>query len=238
MVYSNLNKVCANIIENKYLFWRMLQKDDKTLIAECVNVENLNSKVSSEILQREIEALEGTGYVIVRVYKEAPKQGGNNTQLVYNIRIGEEVPGQNISGYASQNNSGFNMQTFNMMQEFNNKIAGISLDLEKEKHKAELKAMEDKFKTGTGEIDPYIKEIVGIAKMAFIKQGAAQEPVTTHQPINGIQERQEFAATILKWNKADANYLQAMKAIAHFATVQPNEYKEQVSLLINLYKNQ
>ena len=230
MIYTSLDRIKENIINRNWLFWRVYQKDEKSTIAECINIENLTPKKSADYLSEEIAALQGSGYIIIKLYQKPPQQGGNNTgTLNFYVRINE---GSEEGGTPVGNTNNMN---FGMINGFYQQIQDLNLKLLQEQQKAALKEIENKYeaKNNKTEVDPIFKELLGVAKVALASKSNPNQNTVQNVPINGINDKKDFTDTIKKWAALDPNYIQAMKAIVHFAEVDPDSYKTYLNLLID-----
>jgi len=254
MIYTNIKIIQDNIIERERPYWRMFQKDEKSLIAESVDIEGLTPKLSADLLAKELQNLEGTGYVIVKLFAQPPTKGGNNTgSLTYNVRIGTD---EEVKGYAPKES--FN---FGMFQNFNDQINGLKLQiLESNKNKEieDLKRMYEE-KSKKVDLDPTLKEIISIAKVAIFNKNnpgshhpgsnnpgsnnpgsnhpGSNNPGSHQRTINGINDREEFIQLLKKWNELDPNYINVLKALVYFAQTNFDTYKLQSGMLIDQYNN-
>lgn len=247
MIYTQLKTIQDNIIDRQRPFWRMYQKDDKNLIAESVDIEGITPQKSADLLEKEINNLDGTGYVIVKLYAQPLTKGGNNHgALTYYVRIGGEE--ESVKGYPGGNIN------FGMFQQFNQELTGLKLQMiEKDKNR-EIEDLKRKYeeKASKTDLDPTLKEIISIAKVAIFQnknksnnqvpvnntQPPIKEPVNnTTRPINGIDDKQQFIQLLQRWHKADPNYLEVIKSIVHFAETDSDTYKFQTGLLIDQFKN-
>jgi hypothetical protein len=243
MIYTSVKSIQDNIKDRNRPFWRMYQRDEKNLIAETVDLENINADKSAKILEDEINALNGSGFVIVKLYSQPLTKGGNNTGiLTYNVRIGSD----NDDSIKGNQNSFSNI---GLITNFYEKINGLQMELINQKSEAAIKDLERKYeeKNKVAATDPMLKEILSIAKSAIYsynnKNNNVQQPQQPAQPqpqqsrpINGIDDRKEFIDHITRWHKADENYLEVLKAIVFFAENDPDVYKFQTDLLINQSK--
>lgn len=241
MIYTTLKTIQENIIERNRPFWRIYQRDEKNMLADSSDIEGLNAKRSAEILATEIEALNGSGFVIVKLYAQPLTKGGNNTGiLTYNVKIGADDD-QGVKG----NSGGFN--NFGLISGFHTEIMNLNMKLLQQQNDAAIKDLERKYeeKNKVGAIDPTLKEILNVAKTALFQSGVNKNapvhnpPVQNNQqanrPINGIDDKKEFIDLVTRWHKLDPHYLEAMKAIVFFAQNEPDLYKSQVSMLISQY---
>lgn len=245
MIYTKLNRITENIIQRDWMYWRMYQKDGTSVIAECVNLEGLTPKKSADYLTEEINALDGTGYVVVKLYQQPPKQGGNNSNsLTFYIQIN----GSDDDGIKGTNNNPFKSD-YNMISGFYNQINNLQLELLKKENEFALKELERKFskKEKSTSLDPLIMKIMGLAEAAI--NGKNQVPNNNYQrqpeepqqtrPINGLtdDDKQVFADTLKGWAKVDPDYFEALKAIKYFAETDYNTYRFYIDQLIINYKN-
>lgn len=247
MIYTSLKSIQDHIIDRERPFWRMYQRDEKNLIAETVDIEGITPNKSSDILAKEIQNLDGTGYVIVRLYANPPGKGGNNTgSLTFYVKIGNDE--ENIKGYPGSNIN------FGMFQQFNQELTGLKLAMiEKDKNR-EIEDLKRQYEEKNKQVnlDPTLKEIISLAKLAiFNKKGSDTNTAIKTTPatvqhnsnaeaqrgINGIEDKQEFIKLLKRWNELDSNYLEVMKSIVYFAETDADTYKFQTGLLIDQFKN-
>ena len=244
MIFTDIKRIKANIIERERPFWKIYQQDGKNLIGESLEVENLNVQKSAELLETELSELDGKGYVIVRLYSKPTTRGGDNANaFTYYVRINGADDDQNKSVNPGTNN-------FNMIAGFYNEINDLKIKLNNQENDYKFKELERKFeaKNQTGAIDPLLKEVLGFAKIALAGSQNKNTPgVNTssninneqpaNRPINGIDDKNEFVILMKKWHQLDPNYVEAIKAIVHFAETDRAMYDMQVNLLINQYKS-
>lgn len=245
MIFTDIKRIKAHIIERERPFWKIYQQDNKNLIGESLDIENLNCQKSAELLETEINELDGKGYVIVRLYSKPTTRGGDNSNaFTYYVKI-------NGSDDSQVNNNNPGMNNFNMIAGFYDKINDLNIKLINQENDARIKEIERKFddKNKAGAIDPLLKEVLGFAKIALAgnqnknnpgvntSQNIVNEKQTASRPINGIDDKNEFVNLIKKWHQLDPNYIEAIKAIVHFAETDRSMYDMQVNLLINQYKS-
>lgn len=245
MIYTNLNRVLENIVERNWLHWRMYQKDGTSIIAECVNLENVTAKKAADYLKEEIENLEGTGYVVVKLYQQPPKQGGNNSNnLTFYIKIQGNEDEPSVKGTSANFRS-----DFGMISGFYETINGLNMKLLQQENEFKLKELEARLskKDKSTLPDPTLLRILGVAEAAFNMKAKQAQPepkpqpkqeYTNTQPINGIPEDKEvFTNSLKNWAKADPDYIEAMKAIVYFAQTDYDTYRFYMDKLIINSKN-
>lgn len=244
MVFTDLKRIMTNITERQRPFWKIYQQDGKNLIGESSDVENLNCTKSAELLENEINDLDGKGYVIVRLYSKPTTRGGDNANaFTYYVKINGADDDQSKSVNPGMNN-------ISMITGFYDKINDLNMKLINQEHDHRFKELERKFedKNKVGAVDPLLKEVLGFAKIALAGSQNKNTPgnntsqnivneQTSNRPINGIDDKNEFVNLIKKWHQLDPNYLEAIKAIVYFAENDRAMYDMQVNLLINQYKS-
>lgn len=245
MIFTSIERIKANIIERQRPFWKIYQSDGKNLIGESLEVENLNVQKSAELLETELNNLDGKGYVIVRLYSKPTTRGGDNSNaFTYNVRI------NGIDDNTQNNNINPGGNNIAMITGFYDKINDLNMKLINQEHDYRFKELERKFedKNKGGNLDPLMKEVLGFAKIALAGSQNKNIPGNNASPIkenievankgiNGINDKEEFVNLIKKWNQLDPNYVDAIKAIVYFAETDRAMYDMQVNLLINQYKS-
>ena len=224
MIFTDIKRIKANIVERERPFWKLYQQDGKNLIGESSDIEGLNCNKSAELLETEISELDGKGYVIVRLYSKPTTRGGDNANaFTYYVRINGNDDDQTKAVNPGIGN-------YNMIAGFYNEINDLKIKLNNQENDYKFKELERKFeaKNQTGAIDPLLKEVLGFAKIALAGSQNKNTPGASagqnivneqpaNKPINGIDDKNEFVSLIKKWHQLDPNYLEAIKAIVHFA---------------------